>query len=31
MHKKNPENYGIKKGISDDRLEKHVQGTIFTI
>lgn len=30
MHK-NPENYGIKKGISADRLEKHVQGTIFTI
>jgi ATP-dependent DNA helicase HFM1/MER3 len=31
MLKKNPENYAIKKGISDDCLEKHVQGTISTI
>lgn len=30
MHTKNPVNYAIKKGISDDRLEKHVQGTIVT-
>lgn len=30
MHK-NPVNYAIKKGISSDGLEKHVQGTIVTI
>jgi hypothetical protein len=31
IHVKNPENYAIKKGIPDNRLEKHVQGTIVTI
>ncbi|RYR28972.1 hypothetical protein Ahy_B01g053205 isoform C [Arachis hypogaea] len=29
--KKNPENYSIKKGISGDRLVKHVQGAIVVL
>jgi len=31
MHNQNPMNYAIKKGISGDRLEKHVQGTVVII
>lgn len=31
QHEQNPKNYGVKVGISGDRLEKHVQGTIVII
>lgn len=31
VHMQNPMNYAIKKEISGDRLEKHVQGTVLSI
>lgn len=31
MHKQNPENYAVKKGISSDRIEKHMQGKLMNL
>lgn len=31
MHNQNPENYAVRKGISKDHIEKHIQGNFLYV